>query len=369
MIPFVDLKLQYQNIRGEILAAVEDVFASAAFALGPAVADFEQSFADYTNTKHAVAVNSGTSALHLALLAAGVGAGDEVIVPAMSFIATMSAVDYVGAKPVLVDIDPVSYTIDPKTIPAALTKRTKAILPVHLYGQSADMDAIKATVRNRGVTIIEDAAQAHGAEYKGQRCGSLGDLAAFSFYPGKNLGAYGEGGAVVTDRADLAETVRLLRDWGQKPKGNHVLKAFNYRMAGVQGAILGVKMKYIERWTDQRRRVAATYARELNNCRSVTRPTEIDYARHVYHVYAIRVAERDAVRTALEERDIGVGVHYPVPMHRHPCFAELGYKKGDFPVAEQLAAEELSLPVYAELADEHIRHVCRAIKEAVRDAE
>ncbi|MCX6844873.1 MAG: DegT/DnrJ/EryC1/StrS family aminotransferase [candidate division WOR-3 bacterium] len=361
MISFVDLKVQYRSIKDEIKVALDEVLENTAFVLGPAVAKFEEKFATYCGTKHCVAVNSGTSALHLAMLAAGVKRGDEVIAPAMTFIATVSAIDYIGAKPVLVDVDPVSYCMDPSKVEAAITPRTKAIMPVHLYGQSADMDPILDITRRRNLIVIEDAAQAHGAEYKGRRCGSMGDIGGFSFYPGKNLGAYGEGGAVVTNRDDFAETVRMLRDWGQEKKGVHVLKAFNYRMEGFQGAVLGVKMNHIEAWTEGRRRAAAIYNRLLRDVPGIVLPAEMPYARHVYHVYGIFVRNREAVARKLQEAGIGTNVHYPNPIHLQPCFAELGHKRGDFPNAERLADEELSLPMYPELTDGQVEQVSAAL--------
>jgi dTDP-4-amino-4,6-dideoxygalactose transaminase len=361
MIPFVDLKAQYRSIKDEIKVALDDVLENTSFVLGPAVARFEEKFAAYAGTKHAIAVNSGTSALHLALIAAGIKPGDEVIAPAMTFIATVAAIDYAGAKPVLVDIDPKSYCMDPTKVEERITDRTRAIMPVHLYGQPADMDPILDIAKRHNLIAIEDAAQAHGAEYKGRRCGSMGDIAGFSFYPGKNLGAYGEGGAVVTNRDDFTKTVRMLRDWGQEKKGVHVLKAFNYRMEGFQGAVLGVKMNHIEAWTEGRRRAATTYNRLLRDVPGIVLPTEMPYARHVYHVYGALVKDRDAVARKLQEAGIGTNVHYPNPIHLQPCLAELGYKRGDFPNAERLADEELSLPMFPELTDEQMTLVANAL--------
>ena len=365
VIPFVDLKAQYLSIKDEIRAAMDEVLDNTAFILGPAVERFEKKFAAYVNVKHAVGVNSGTSALHLALLVAGVGPGDEVIVPAMTFIATASAVDYTGARPVFVDVDPVSYTIDVTGIEAKVTKRTKAIMPVHLYGQPADMDPIMDIARKHGLLVIEDAAQAHGAEYKGRRCGSIGDIAGFSFYPGKNLGAFGEGGAITTNRDDFAETVRMLRDWGQRRKGEHELKGFNYRLEGLQAAVLAVKLNHIELWNDSRRRAAAEYDRLLKGVPGVVTPQRMEYAKHVYHVYGILVGDRDRVAKVLQEKGISTNVHYPRPVHLQKCFASLGYRQGDFPVAERLAAEELSLPIYPELTDELGLEVVAALRKAV----
>ncbi|HVP37710.1 MAG TPA: DegT/DnrJ/EryC1/StrS family aminotransferase [Candidatus Saccharimonadales bacterium] len=364
MIPFLDLKAQYRSIQTEIRAALDEVLENTAFVLGPAVARFEEKFAAYCGVKHCLGVNSGTSALHLALLAAGIQPGDEVIAPAMTFIATVSAIDYVGARPVLVDVHPESYCIDPSKIEARITRKTKAIVPVHLYGQSADMDPILEVARKHGLAVIEDAAQAHGAEYRGRRCGSMGDIACFSFYPGKNLGAYGEGGAVVTSRDDLAKTVRMLRDWGQEKKGLHALRGFNYRMEGFQGAVLGVKLEHLEAWTEGRRQAARMYDERLGQVPGIAAPKQMGYARHVYHVYGVLVANRDAVAQSLQQKSIGTNVHYPVPIHLHPCFAELGHKRGDFPMAERLAEQELSLPMYAELNGAQVEEVSAALRAA-----
>ncbi|MFC2150221.1 DegT/DnrJ/EryC1/StrS family aminotransferase [Calditrichota bacterium] len=364
MIPFVDLKAQYQQIKDEVHLALDQVMENTAFILGPSVQQFEESFAKYATVKHAVGANSGTSALHLALHAIGVGDGDEVIVPAMTFVATAMAVDYTNAKPVLVDVDPKTYTMDPAKIEAAITPHTKAIMPVHIYGQPADMDPIMEIARKHSLIVIEDAAQAHGAEYKGRRCGSIGDIAAFSFYPGKNLGAYGEGGAVTTNNNDYADLVRSLRDWGQEGKGNHVHKAYNYRLSGFQGAVLGVKMKYIEEWTEGRRRAGTRYLEMLQGAANIVPPTVNPDVRHVFHVFGVLVKEREAVMAKLQAAGVASGVHYPRPVHLQPCFAELGYKPGDFPVAERLANEELSLPMFGELTDDQIDLVCETLRQA-----
>jgi dTDP-4-amino-4,6-dideoxygalactose transaminase len=324
VIPFVDLKAQYQSIKPEIDAAVIGVLESTQFVLGSAVASFEKAFAPYCQAEHAMGVSNGTSALHLALLAAGVGRGDEVITTPFTFIASVSAIDYTGARPVFVDIDPDSFTIDPAKIEAAITPRTKAILPVHLYGRTADMDPILEIARRHNLVVIEDAAQAHGAEYKGRRAGSMGDLGCFSFYPGKNLGAYGEGGAVTTNNPEYARKVRILRDWGAERRYHHDLKGFNYRLEGVQGAVLGVKMKYIEGWTESRRTHAARY-NELLDDSAYDLPLTPGHLRHVYHVYAIRHPQRDALQAFLTERGVGTNIHYPIPVHLQRCFAELGY--------------------------------------------
>ncbi|GIV88488.1 MAG: glutamine--scyllo-inositol aminotransferase [Chloroflexus sp.] len=361
MIPFVDLKAQYLSIKEEIDRAVLDTLASTQFVLGKEVAAFEEIFAAYTQCQYAIGVNSGTSALHVALLAVGVGRGDEVITTPHTFIATVSAIDYTGARPVFVDIDPVTFTIDPAQIEAAITPRTKAIIPVHLYGQPAEMDAIMAIARKHGLVVIEDAAQAHGAEYKGRRVGSIGDLGCFSFYPGKNLGAYGEGGAITTNHPELARTVRMLRDWGAERRYYHDLKGFNYRMEGIQGAILRVKMRYIEQWTELRRAAAARYDALLAPL-GVRTPIALPDRRHVYHIYAIRDPRRDELQAYLHEHGVSTGIHYPIPVHLQKAFAELGYRSGDFPHAEAAAAEVLSLPMFPELTVEQQQVVANAMQ-------
>jgi dTDP-4-amino-4,6-dideoxygalactose transaminase len=364
MIPFVDLQAQYRALKPEIDAAVLRVLENAQFILGPAVAAFEKDFAAYCHTTEAVGVNSGTSALHLALLAAGVGPGDEVITVPYTFVATVAAIEYSGATPVFVDVEPDYWTMDPARIERAITPKTKAIVPVHLYGQPADMDPILEIARRRGLRVIEDACQSHGSEYKGRRCGSMGDLGCFSFYPGKNLGAYGEGGAVVTNDAALATHVRLLRAWGEEVRYEHKYRAFNYRMDGVQGAVLGVKLRYLEAWTEARRRHAATYARQLSGTPAVT-PLERPGTRHVYHVYVVRLPQRDVWRARLGEAGVQTGVHYPIPVHLQPAYADLGHQVGDFPVSERAAAEVLSLPIFPELTEAQIAEVAALLRAGV----
>jgi len=362
LIPFLDLKAQYRQIKPEIDAAIARAVESAQFVLGPDVAAFEERFAAYCNVGHCRAVNTGTSALHLALLAAGIGPGDEVITVSMTFVATTAAVLYTGARPVFVDVDPVTWTMNPALIEAAITPRTKAILPVHLHGLMADMDPIMAIARRHGLVVIEDAAQAHGAEYKGRRAGSIGDLGCFSFYPGKNLGAFGEGGAVVTNQPELAHKISLLRDWGQEAKYNHVVAGYNYRMDGIQGAVLKVKMNHIESWTEARRSVAAQYDRLLAKL-PFERPRPPAHCRHVYHVYAVRVPGRDDALKALQGSGIGAGIHYPVPVHLQKAYASLGYRPGDFPVTEKLADQFLSLPIYPELRPEQVAEVVAQLEK------
>jgi dTDP-4-amino-4,6-dideoxygalactose transaminase len=362
VIPFLDLKAQYQQMKPEIDAAVLRAIDSAQFVLGPEVAAFEERFACYCNVRHCLAVNSGTSALHLALLAAGIVPGDEVITVSMTFVATTAAILYSGARPVFVDVDPVTWTMNPSLIEAAITPRTKAILPVHLHGLMADMDAIMEIARRRNLVVIEDAAQAHGAEYKGRRAGSIGDLGCFSFYPGKNLGAYGEGGAVVSNQSEFARRVSLLRDWGQESKYNHVVHGYNYRMDGIQGAVLNVKMNYIEAWTEARRSVASHYDHFLikHRCR---RPAPPSHSRHVYHVYAVGLTRRDEAQKALQAAGIGVGIHYPVPVHLQKAYASLGYGAGEFPITELLANQFLSVPIFAELRPEQVSKVLMELEK------
>jgi len=366
MVPFVDLKAQYQSIKPEIDTAVLKVLESTQFVLGSEVAAFEKEFAGYCGGKHAIAVNSGTSALHLALLAAGIGPGGEVITIPFTFVATVAAIYYAGARPVYVDVNLDSYTMDPAQIERAITPHTKAIMPVHLYGQPADMDPIMEIANRHGLIVIEDAAQAHGAEYKGRRIGSIGHLGCFSFYPGKNLGAYGEGGAVVTNNDDYNRIIRMLRDWGAEKKYHHVLKGYNYRMEGIQGAILGVKLRHLEAWTEARRAHAERYD-ELLTIPGVKTPKAMPYARHVYHVYAIRVKNREALQKALNDRGVQTGIHYPIPVHLQLAYAEPNYKPGDFPNSEQAANEVLSLPMYAELTNQHIQEVATALRECANN--
>jgi dTDP-4-amino-4,6-dideoxygalactose transaminase len=362
-VPFVDLKAQYQSIRDEIDEAVARVISNTSFILGPEVEAFEQAFAEYTGARFCLGLNSGTAALHLALLAAGIGAGDEVIVPANSFFATAEAVSVTGATPVFIDADPASYTIDTNKIEQAITERTRAIIPVHLYGQSADLDPIFEIAKRRNLLVIEDAAQAHGAEYKGRRVGALGDIGCFSFYPGKNLGAYGEGGAVVTNDEQLARRVRLLRDHGSEKKYRHEIVGYNFRLEGIQGAVLNVKLRHLDRWNELRRRHAAQYT-ELLKETNLTLPVEMDYARHVYHVFVIQSETRDNLQRKLSDAGIQTGIHYPIPIHLQPAYASLGHQHGDFPESERQSERVLSLPMFAELTEDQVRTVAHAITGA-----
>ena len=362
MVPYLDLKAQYLTIKDAIDAAIKDVVESCHFVLGEQVEAFESDFATYCQTRHAVGVNSGTSALHLALLAAGVNAGDEVITVSDTFVATAAAISYTGARAVLVEIDPRSCTMDPERIKAAITSRTKVIMPVHLYGGCADMDPILEIARRHDLIVIEDAAQAHGAEYKGRRAGSLSDVACFSFYPGKNLGAYGEGGAVVTDNAGYAEAIRRLRDHGQSQKYYHDEVGYNYRMEGIQGAVLRVKLSHLDDWTAARRKHADNYRALLNNS-GVRLLEPVAAGRSAWHIFPVFTPRRDELLEHLKARGIGSGIHYPIPVHLQRGYADLGYKAGDFPVTERACNEVLSLPMYAELPGEHLTQVVEAIHE------
>lgn len=364
MIPFLDLALQQRALEPELIEAARQVITSGKFILGEHNLGFERAFADFCGTEHAVTVSTGTSALHLALLAAGVGPGDEVITSPSTFVATVAAIQYAGATARLVDIDPVTWTLDPTKLEAAITPRTKAVIPVHLHGRLADMAAILEIARAHGLVVIEDAAQAHGAEADGRRAGAFGDLGCFSFYPGKNLGACGEGGAVTTNREDLDQRLRLLRDWGQPRKYLHAEKGFNARMDEIQAALLRVKLPHLERWTDMRRQAAARYDANLEAA-GVAHAAPALGRNHVYHVYAVRTAERDAVRARLEP-EIGVNIHYPIPVHLQPAYADLGYRLGDFPIAEQLADETLSLPMFPGITEAQVDTVCAALADACK---
>lgn len=360
MIPFIDLQAQYQHLKAEIDAAVAQVLASGRFVLGPELEAFEAEFATYCQTRYAVGVNSGTSALHLALLAAGIGPGNEVITVPFTFVATVAAIRYTGARPVFVDIDPCTFTIDVNQIEAAITTRTRAILPVHLYGHPAAMDPIMDVARRYGLLVIEDAAQAHGAFYRGRRVGSIGDCGCFSFYPGKNLGACGEGGMVVCNDPSTAAILASLRNWGQEERYHHRLKGYNYRLEELQAAILRVKLRHLDSWTAARQAHAANYTAQLAPMGIATPLARPDVC-HVYHIYAVRHPRRAELQQALQQRAIQTNIHYPIPVHLQPAHADLGYRPGDFPHSEQAAREVLSLPLYAELPAEQHQAVVDAL--------
>jgi len=364
-VPFLDLKAQYQSIKSEIDPAIQSVVSDCAFALGKYVFEFEKNFAAFCGVKHCVGVNSGTSALHLAMMALGIGTGDEVIVPANTFIATCEPVSYQGATPVPVDVDEDTYTLDPTKLEAAITTKTKLIVPVHLYGRPVDFDSIRKIADKAGIPVLEDSAQAHGAVYKGRKAGSLGVAACFSFYPGKNLGAYGEGGAVTTDSDELAAHMRLLRDHGSDKKYYHQAVGYNYRLEGIQGAVLDVKLRHLEKWNAARRAHADRY-RELLRDLPIKLPPADGDIRSVYHLFVIGVEQRNELQKFLTERGIGCLIHYPIPVHVQEAYRHLGYKLGDFPITEKWAGRILSLPMFAELTEEHIQEVCGAIREFYR---
>jgi dTDP-4-amino-4,6-dideoxygalactose transaminase len=365
MIPLVDLKAQYESIKPEVDEAIQRVIANTSFILGEEVKGFEEAFAAFCGVRYAVGVASGTAALHLALLACDVGPGDEVITSPHTFVATAETICHAGARPVFADIDLASYNIAPTQVEAAITPRTKAIIPVHLYGQPADMDPLLDIARHHGLKVIEDAAQAHGAEYNGQRAGTLGDVACFSFYPGKNLGAYGDGGMVVTSDAEIADGVRLLRNHGRHSKYEHLIVGYGERLDALQAAILGVKLRHLDEWNERRRQVASRY-RELLANHAIQVPQEVDGVRHVYHQFVVRVQDRDAVRERLKGDGIAAGVHYPIPLHLQPALAWLEYQEGDFPNAEWAAREVLSLPIYPEITEEQIAQVAQSLAAAIQ---
>jgi dTDP-4-amino-4,6-dideoxygalactose transaminase len=365
-VPFVDLSAQYPTIAPEINEAVAKVIRDTDFILGREVGLFEEEFAAYCEAKYAVGVDSGTSALELALRAYEIGPGDEVITAANTFIASALAISHTGAKPVLVDVDPFTYTIDVVGIAKAITPRTKAILPVHLYGHPAHMDPIRELAQKHGLVVIEDACQAHGARYKGKRAGSLGHAAAFSFYPGKNLGAFGDGGMVVTNDREIAKRLEMLRNYGQKEKYHHQFRGYNRRLDTLQAAILRVKLKYLEKWNAARRWNAKLYQESLEGT-GVVVPTEAAGAESVWHLYVIRTENRDMLRENLVSRGISPGIHYPIPIHLQPAYEDLGHKRGDFPITEAHAQRILSLPMYAELTPESIQHVTRSIRAVLSE--
>lgn len=362
MIPFLDLKQQYASIGPEIEAAVIGVLRSGRYVLGEEVAAFETEFAAFCGARHAIAVNTGTSALHLALLAAGVTAGDEVITTPFTFIATVAAIRYIGARPVFIDIDPTTFNIDPAGIESVITPRTRAIVPVHLYGQMADMGTIMAIADRHGLAVIEDACQAHGARQGGQNAGSVGLSGCFSFYPGKNLGACGEGGMVVTSDDEQARKIRMLRDWGQDRRYHHIVEGYNYRMDAVQGAALRVKLRQLEDWTEARRERAQLYSQLLATS-PVRPPHEAAGNRHVWHIFAVRTPHRDQLQQYLAREGVETGLHYPVPVHLQPAIADLGHRPGDFPRAEAAADSVLSLPIFPELSLRQVETVCEIIHQ------
>jgi dTDP-4-amino-4,6-dideoxygalactose transaminase len=362
-VPLVDLKAQYHSIQSDIDGAVAGVISKTNFIQGEEVRSLEREFAAFSGAKYGVAMASGTDALHLALEALGVGQGDEVITSPHTFTATVEAVYYCGARPVFADIDPRTYNIDPAKIEERITPRTKVIMPVHLYGQVADMDPILEIAGRRGIKVLEDACQAHVAEYRGRRAGSMGAAAAFSFYPGKNLGAYGDAGMIVTSDESLAKWCAMMNDHGRTEKYTHLYVGYGKRMDTLQAAILGAKLPHLEAWTEARRAHAEAYNRMLEGL--VQTPYEPEWSRAVYHLYVIRVPERDGVMERLRERGVGVQIHYPIPLHLQPAYAELGYRQGEFPEAERAAGEILSLPIYPEMTEEQREYVVEQLRAAL----
>lgn len=362
IVPFVDLKAQFRALRSELLPRMTQVMEDASFILGPDVAAFEENFARYVGVEHCVGVESGTAALQFALEVLGIGPGDDVIVPANTYIASALAVSAAGARPVLVDVD-ANYLIDPALLENALTPQTKAIMPVHLYGQVVPMEPILEFARRHGIFVVEDACQAHGARWNGRRAGSFGDVAAFSFYPGKNLGAYGDAGAIVTSDAALADRLRLLRDFGQRKKYEHLIKGGNCRLDSIQAAVLDVKLRHLDEWNEARRRHASAYDARLSKI-GIKAPARLAREAHVYHLYVIEVEHRDRVAEALRERGIATGIHYPIPIHLQPAYAELRLGRGSFRQTERSAERILSLPMFPELTDEQIDLVAAALASA-----
>ncbi len=361
-IPYLDLPAQLRGVRKDLEAAIARTIDHCSFCLGPDVAQFEKDFARFVGAEHCVGFNSGTSALHVAMLLLGVGPGDEVITTPFTFVATSWAISYVGAKPVYVDVDDATFNLDPKFIERAITRRTRAVMPVHLYGHPFDVEAILAVCRKHKLPLVEDAAQAHGAKYRGKIVGTFGQISCFSFYPGKNLGACGEGGALVTDNTAFDRRARGLREHGSTVRYYHDEVGYNYRMEGIQGATLGVKLKHLTKWTNERRRVAHRY-HELLAGTPLQLPREAAWGESVYHLYVVRHPRRDELKKHLETNGIGCALHYPLPLHLQKCYANLGHKPGDFPVAEKAARECLSLPIYPELTDNQILRVADVIKD------
>ena len=363
-IPLVDLKAQYARIRPEIEAAVRETIESTAFIGGPQVEALEREFAEYLGMPHAVGVSSGTSALHLALIAAGIGPGDEVILPSHTFIATAEVIQRCGARARFAEIDEQSFNLDPSGLEAALTARSRAIIPVHLYGHAADLDPILSFAEKHRLRVIEDAAQAHGARYRGRRCGGIASLAAFSFYPGKNLGAYGDGGLVAASDPEEADRMRRLANHGRLDKHRHSEEGYNYRLDGLQAAILRVKLRHLDTWNEERRRAARWYDERLAAVPPVRCPHVASWAEHVYHLYVVRVPDRDRVLAHLHAHGVGAGLHYPVPLHLQPAYAHLGYREGDFPVTEAICREIISLPIYPELTEAQVDRVAEMLRSA-----
>jgi len=361
-IPYLDLRAQMKPLRAELDAVIARTLDNCSFCLGPDVVQFEKEFAKFCGAEHCVAFNSGTSALHIAMLLLGVGPGDEVITTPFTFVATSWAISYVGATPVYVDIDDATFNLNPKLIEKAITPKTKVVMPVHLYGQPFNVEAILEICRKHNLPLVEDSAQSHGAKFKGKVVGTFGEISCFSFYPGKNLGAAGEGGALVTNNVAFAKRARALREHGSTVRYYHDEVGYNYRMEGIQGAVLGVKLPHLQKWTDARRRVAHRYHQLLKDT-PLQLPLEASFAESAYHLYVVRHPRRDDLKAHLDANGVGCALHYPLPLHLQKCYASLGYKTGDFPFAEKAGRECLSLPIYPELTDAQIERVAAVVKD------
>jgi len=362
-VPFIDFSEQYQTIKNRIDKGLKDVFEKGNFILGEEEKAFEAQFAQYCDTKYAVGVNSGTDALYLALGALDISVGDEVIIPTYTFIATALCISYTGAKPVFIDIEEETYNIDPKRLEETITDKTKAIIPVHLYGQPANMDEIASIAKKHNIAIVEDACQAHGATYKGKKTGSLGDIGCFSFYPTKSLGAFGDGGMVVTNNDEVNQKIQMLRDYGRKDRYEHKIKGYNSRLDTVQAVILSAKLEYLDEWNRMRNVHANHYCQLLREIPGITIPLVTENRTHVFQTFAVRVPNRDKICEAMKKRGVSVLIHYPIPIHLQQAYSDLGYQKGDFPVSEKIAGEILSLPMFPHISKEQIEYVSTSLKE------
>lgn len=364
-IPFIDFSEQYNLIKDEVDAGLKSVFQKGNFILGEEEKDFEAQFARYCDAKYAVGVNSGTDALYLALAALDIKPGDEVIVPSFTFIATALCISYTGAKPVFVDVEDQTYNMDSDQLKKAITDKTKVIMPVHIYGQPANMDEINKIAQERNIAVVEDACQAHGSTYKGKKVGSLGDIACFSFYPTKSLGGFGDGGMIVSDNINIDEKTKMLRDYGRQGRYDHKIKGFNSRLDTVQAVVLAAKLKHLDQWNKMRNDNAAYYCELLKDVDGVVTPLIKDDRTHVFQTFAVRLQNRDKICDELKKKGVGVLIHYPIPVHLQEAYADLGYKKGDLPVSEQLADEVLSLPMFPHMNKNQIEYVCESLKELV----
>lgn len=364
-VPFIDFSEQYQTVKDEVQTGMNSVFERGAFILGQEVKDFEEEFAQFCDVKYGVGVNSGTDALYLALSALNVTVGDEVIIPSFTFIATALCISYTGAKPIFVDVEDQTYNIDPQKLKEVITDKTKVIMPVHLYGQAANMDEINAIAKERGIAVVEDACQSHGASYNGKKVGSLGDISCFSFYPTKALGAFGDGGIVVTNSEEISQKIQMLRDYGRKDRYAHQIKGYNSRLDTVQAVVLSAKLKHLDQWNKMRADNAAIYCDLLKDVEGVVLPTVKEGQTHVFQTFAVRVDQRDVVLEKMKEKGIGVLIHYPIPVHLQEAYADLGYGKGDYPVSEKLSDSVLSLPMFPHMKKEQVEYVAHSLKEVL----